>query len=418
MDVLVVGISHKSAPLEVLEKVALGKKQAGEALIELSRTVPGGGVVLSTCNRTEIYALSDGQDSQAGRLEGFLRDRSGLSASDLSPHLYSRLAEDAISHLFNVASGLESMIVGEFEVLGQVQDALEYAQDSGVVDRTLLDLLQQAVRVGRRARAETDISKNPVSISSVAVNLAKRTVGDLTGCSVLLVSAGEASRLAATALARHGISDIVVASRSYDKAFVLAREFNGRAAHLHDLRDPLRKADIVVSCSGAPHCLVHGADVEAAMSHRPLRPMVLVDIAVPRDIDPRVSEIENVHLYNIDDLKSVSAANQRRRAKERDRVLSIVDDEVAGFISRSRSQRAAPTIAALVGKAEKIRASQVAAAMATLDISDEERAAVNAMTRSIVKKILHDPIARLRSAGNGNSYVQAVEEMFDLDNPR
>ena len=154
------------------------------------------------------------------------------------------------------------------------------------------------------------------------------------------------------------------------------------------------------------------------MSHRPLRPMVLVDIAVPRDIDPRVSEIENVHLYNIDDLKSVSAANQRRRAKERDRVLSIVDDEVAGFISRSRSQRAAPTIAALVGKAEKIRASQVAAAMATLDISDEERAAVNAMTRSIVKKILHDPIARLRSAGNGNSYVQAVEEMFDLDNPR
>ncbi len=415
MDVLVVGMSHKTAPVEVLEKVALGRKQAGEALTALSYAVSGGGVVLSTCNRTEVYTLVDRRDSQAQHLQRFLCERGGFSEPDISLYVYSLHAEEAIGHLFRVASGLESMIVGEFEVLGQVQDALADAQDSGVVDRALLDLFQQAARVGRRARAETDISKNPVSVSSVAVDLARKTFGDLSNCRVLVISAGEASRLAVKALARQGISNIIVASRSYDKAVALASEFDGEAVRLHDLQGPLEEADIVVSCSGAPHFLVQAAAVAEAMSSRPRRPMVLVDIAVPRDIDPQTTDVENVHLYNIDDLQSVSAANHRRRAKEKDKVLAIIDDEVSRFLSWWRSHQAVPTIAALVGKAERIRASQVTAALGGLEISEEGRAAVDAMTRAIVKKILHDPIQHLRNGGNGNSYVQAVEDLFDLD---
>jgi glutamyl-tRNA reductase len=372
-------------------------------------------VVLSTCNRTEVYTLADTRGSGARGAESIFYDRAGLRESDVLPYIYTLRGEEAIAHLFGVASGLESMIVGEAEVLGQVQDALEDARHSRVVDPALLRLFTRAVRAGRRARAETDIGKNPVSVSSVAVALVKKALGDLSRCNVLVVSAGEASRLAVRALASQGVGDIVVASRSYEKAAALASEYNGRAVPLHDIQGTLRESDIVVSCSGAPHFLIPAVAVAEAMNSRPGRPMVLVDIAVPRDVDPAAAAIGNVHLYNIDALQSVSAANHRRRMQEKDKVLAIIADEVSSFSGWWRSRQAAPAIAALVGKAERMRASRVSAVLEELSVSDEDRAAVDAMTRAIVKKILHHPIQHVRNGSNGTGYARSVKELFDLD---
>jgi glutamyl-tRNA reductase len=308
------------------------------------------------------------------------------------------------------------MVLGEYEILGQVGDALDDAESTGVVSSPLLNLFRHAVRIGRRVRAETEISRNPVSVSSVAIDLARKKIGDLSGCKILVISAGEASNLAIKALSKHGISDFIVASRSYDKAYSLALEYGGRAVPLHGLREPLIEADIVVSCSGAPHFLVKSSLVKEAMHIRADRPLVLIDIAVPRDVDPASKEIENVYLYNIDDLQSVSASNQRRRANEKEKVISIIDEEVYRFKLWWHSLEAVPTISALTSKAESIRTAQLYKIMARIQVSTEEHAAIDAMTQAIVKKILHDPITHIRKNGNGNNYIKAVQELFNLDN--
>ena len=415
MHILAVGLNHKTAPLEIRERLAFSRKQCRDALSTLFNHVPEG-VILSTCNRTEIYTLADHEFAEKHSLEHYLCEIGDMPIFELKPHLYSLHHEEAIDHLFRVAAGLESMVLGEYEILGQVGDALYDAESTKVVSYPLLNLFKHAVRIGRRVRTETEISRNPVSVSSVAIDLARKKIGDLSGCKILVISAGEASKLAIKALANHGVSDFIVASRSYDKAHSLALEYGGRAVSLHNLREPLIEADIVVSCSGAPHFLVKSHLVEDAMHIRADRPLVLIDIAVPRDVDPVAKEIANVYLYNIDDLQSVSASNQRRRAKEKERVISIIDEEVYNFKSWWYSLEAVPTISALTSKAESIRAAQLYKTMAEIQVSREERAAIDSMTQAIVKKILHDPITNIRNNGNGNNYIQAVQELFNLDN--
>lgn len=414
MNVLVVGLNHDTAPVEVREKLALGSWQLKGALISLFDHVPEG-IILSTCNRTEVYTLADEHYSERTGVEDFLSELGDMSISELSPYLYAFQEEMAVSHLFRIACGLESMILGEFEVLGQVREALQDAESTGLVSLPLLNLFRQAVRVGRQARLETGISRNSVSVSSVAIDLAKKTFGDLSNCKVLVVSAGESGKLAVKALVKHGISHLTVASRSYEKALALASAHGGKAVPFHHLQEPLIEADILISCSGAPHFILEPPVVAEAMRSRPSRPLVLIDIAVPRDIDPRVKEIENVHLYDIDDLETVSGSNHRQRAKEKEKVTTIIDAEVAKFMSWWHSLEAVPTITALVSKAENIRRTQLTRTLGRVQMSDEDRAAIDAMTQAIVKKILHDPIRSLRNGGQGDNHIRAVQELFDLD---
>ena len=414
MHVLVVGLNHNTAPVEVREKLALGSWQLKEALISLFDHVPEG-IILSTCNRTEVYTLADEHYSERTRVEDFLSELGDMSISELSPYLYAFQQEMAVSHLFRIASGLESVILGEFEVLGQVREALQDAESTGLVSLPLLNLFRQAVRVGRRARLETGISRYSVSVSSVAIDLAKRTFDDLSNCKVLVVSAGEAGKLAVKALVKHGISDLMVTSRSYEKALALASAHGGKAVPFHHLKEPLIEADILISSSGAPHFILEPSVVAEAMQSRPHRPLVLIDIAVPRDIDPRVNDIENVLLYDIDDLETVSGSNHRQRAKEKEKVMTIIDAEVAKFMSWWHSLEAVPTITALVSKAERIRRTQLTRTLSRMQMSDEDRAAIDAMTQAIVKKILHDPIRSLRNGEQGDNHIQAVQELFDLD---
>jgi len=414
MHVLVVGVNHHTAPLEVREKLALSRKQSREALKSLVDHIPEG-IILSTCNRTEVYALSNEDYSSRVGIESFLAQLGNMSAPELAPYLYEFHHENAIRYLFRVASGLESQIIGEYEVLRQVGDALEYAEDTGIVGIPLLNVFRHAVRVGRRARNETGISRNPVSVSSVAVDLAKKSCGDIANSKVLIISAGEASRLAVKSLIGNGICDITVASRSYDRALDLATAHGGRAVPLHDLQDPLTEADIVVSCSGAPHYLVKASAVLEAMQNRPDRPLVLIDIAVPRDIDPDTRAIDNVHLYNIDDLKNVSASNHRQRADETDNVMKIIEEELTKFIYWWQLQDTLPTISALVNKAERIRSAHLDRMLVDMQLSAEERAAIDTMTKVIVKKLLHDPIQYLRDGVNGGSSIQTIQELFNLE---
>ena len=415
MHVLAVGLNHHTAPLEVREKLALGSWQLKEALISLFDHVPEG-IILSTCNRTEVYTLADEHYSERTSVEEFLSELADMSVSELSPHLYAFQQEMAVSHLFRIASGLESMILGEFEVLGQVRQALQDAESTGLISLPLLNLFQQAVRVGRRARLETGISRNSVSVSSIAIDLAKKTFGDLSNCKVLVISAGEASKLAVKALVKHGISQLIVTSRSYEKALALASAHGGKAIPFHHLKEPLIEADILISSSGAPHFILEPSVVAEAMQSRPHRPLVLIDIAVPRDIDPRVKDIENVYLYDIDDLETVSGSNRRQREKEKEKVITIIDAEVAKFMPWWHSLDAVPTITALVSKAEKIRRTQLTRTLARMQMSDEDRAAIDAMTQTIIKKILHDPIRYLRNSDQRDNHIQAVQDLFDLDN--
>jgi glutamyl-tRNA reductase len=414
MQILVVGLSHETAPLEIRERLALGNWQFREALISLCDYVPQG-IILSTCNRTEVYAVTDESCCDRRGVYRFLCEFGGISEEQLSPYLYEHTGEAAVAHAFRIASGLESMIIGEFEVLGQVRDTLEAAERSGLVGLPLLNLFRQAVRVGRRARRETAISMNPVSVSSVGVELARKTFDDLAMCNVLVISAGEAGQLAVKALAEHGISRIVVASRSQDRAQEVASAYGGKTVPFHRLNEPLMEADIVIGSSGAPHYILEPSDVREAMQSRPERPLVLIDIAVPRDFDPRVREIENVHLYDIDDLKAVSGANRRQRAREIEKVDAIIEDEIDRFMVWWRSLEAVPTITALVTKAERIRHAQVRRAVKKMRVTEDDRAAIDALTQAIVKKILHDPITYLRNGGHGDKHIQAARDLFKLD---
>ncbi len=409
---IVVGLNHDTAPVPVRETVAFSPAHLGEALQDLSRHVAQG-VIISTCNRTEVYSLSNSQSSYDGVFE-FLSTHSGIPVEELRPYLYTLEGEDAARHLFRVASGLESMILGEYEVLGQVRQALEEAEANRLVSSHLAGLFRQAIGVGRRVREETDISKNAASVSSAAVSLAKRVFGDLASCEVLLIGAGEAGTLVAQALVKIGACKLTVINRSYDKAAALAEEVGGSAIAFHQLREVLGRTDILISCSGAPHCIIEPEVIRQSTRAGSSQPMVLIDIAVPRDINPAVKDIEGITLYDIDDLNSVVNSNRSKREMEAGKAATIIESEVNAFTEWQNSRDKAPTIKALVGKAEEIRVAQLTRTMEEIpNLSVEDQQRLDAMTRAIVKKILHSPISALKNQ-NGN-HVQAIREIFDLE---
>ena len=415
MPLLVVGISHQSAPLPVLERFALNSDQGEQMLEQLTEYTPQG-VVLATCNRTEIYAHSHMPDIGAQHLQRFLAQWSGSSWDEISPYLYSYAHWPAVEHLFRVAGGLDSMVIGEEQILGQVRNAMEQAKARGSLDIVLGKAFQSAIRAGRRVRAETTISRNAVSVSSVAVGLAKRHFGDLGSLRVLLISAGEAGKLASRSLVAQGVRHLEVTSRSFERAVALADRMGGQAIPFHQMETSLEQADLVITATSAPDHVLTLAQMRRVMVQRHSKPQVLVDIAVPRDVDPEVAAIEGLSLYNIEDIQRYVDDNLLLRTLERDDALSIIDEEVKHFQEWWRSQEVRPTIAALRRKAESIREQELRKTWRRLpNLSNEERERIEAMSKAIAKKLLHDPFTYLKERRDDEDSIATIQELFGLD---
>lgn len=415
-----VGVNYSTTPLAVREMLGIPKAQLPEALASLRNYVPKG-VILATCNRTEVYALDDERRSAEQAVRRFLQSWGSLSEAELAPYLYVHHDYRAMRRLSKIAAGLYSMILGEYEVLGQVRMALEQAEKAGMVNAPLRRLFECAIRTGRRVRAETGLSRNALSVSSVAVDLATQVIGrEAADLRVLLVGAGEAGKSAAKAFAQRGAREITVASRSCESARQLAAAFGGCAVDIKGMAEEMAAADIVISCTGAPHFVIHQELVARVMAVRPDRSLVMVDIAVPRDIEPAVKEIRGVTLFDIDDLNRVLGDNRQERERAVEESLSIISEELDRLMDWWRMLEAKPTIAALFDKAERIRRHQLEMTLKKLPpLSPEQEESLEAMTRAIVNKLLHDPISRLKENGlAGEDYVRLVRELFALDRER
>lgn len=347
MQISLLGINHNTAPVAIRERVALTPARLDAALMELNNHVYQG-IVLSTCNRTEVYMASDNHERVFKEALDFFCDESKLSQQELTPHIYKLQCTEAVTHLFRVSSGMDSLILGEYEILGQVRQALEIAERSRVVGLPLLSLFRQAVRTGRRVREETGISRNALSVSSVAVEMANRALGNLDSCQVLVIGAGEAGHLAAKALSERGVARMMVTSRSSDRAELVAEKLGGQAVPFHQLAESIVAADVIVSCTGAPHFILGQSLVQEAMLQRPQRPMVLIDIAVPRDVEPETAKIPNVFLYDIDALTTVANANRQEREGEIEKAAAIVTEEVEKFDLWWQTLDVRPTVLSLI----------------------------------------------------------------------
>ncbi|MGZ8694612.1 MAG: glutamyl-tRNA reductase [Gaiellaceae bacterium] len=411
MSLVLVGTSHHHAPVEVRERVALDG-EAAAALAARLGAEGGEAVCLSTCNRTELYlAAQDDADAQA-RAEAAL---SGLAGADIGPVLYRLRDEAAALHAFRVAAGLDSMVPGEGEILGQVRAAYEAGATGPVLDR----LFRQALYAGKKVRTETAISESPTSVASAAAALAQQVFGDLTGRAVVVVGAGDTGELTARNLAKRGGRIVAVVNRGEERSAALARRFGAEALPLDRLAEVLPAADVVVSSTSAPGFVLDAAQVEATRARRKGLPLLLIDIAVPRDLDPAIHALEDCYLYDIDDLQSVVEASLAGRREEAARAESIVQVEAERFAAWRSSLDVVPAIAELRERAEEIRTGELARVEAALErLSENERRVVESVTSGIVNKLLHLPTVRLKEAAAGAEgavYADAMRHLFGLD---
>ncbi|MFB3922848.1 MAG: glutamyl-tRNA reductase [Terriglobia bacterium] len=419
MNLLLVGINHRSAPVEVRERMNIQESCLGPALSQLMRRAGiEEGFILSTCNRVEVAARADEALDAQGVLREFLADYHHFDLAPYEPNLYWYRQQEAVHHLFRVASSLDSMLVGEPQILGQMKRAYAVAREVGALNGTLNEILTQAFAAAKKVRRETAIGTAAVSVSYAAVELAKKIFGSLEGKTIFVIGAGKMSELAAKHLLRSGASTIFVSNRTYERAIELAEAFHGTAIHFEQLLDYVAKADIVISSTGAPHFVVERAQVERMLGARKNRPMFFVDIAVPRDIDPAVNQVDNAFVYDIDDLEQVVDANKKQREREAVWAEEIVREEVEKTMRRLASHELAPTIVALEEQLNRIRESEVERHRARLsNLTPEQRAALDALTRGIVNKILHGPITELKSVAGQPEHgrlVQLVRKMFGV----
>jgi glutamyl-tRNA reductase len=418
MKLVLVGTSYQRAPVELRELLAYDEGLRREALGRLSAE-GAEAAVLSTCNRTEVYGVNAEPEALEERIYGELADLSGLSHSELAPALYTVGDEAAAVHLFRVAAGLDSMVPGEAQILGQVREAYEAARESETTGPTLHRLFRQALRVGKRVRTETAIGENPASVSSAAAELAERVFEDLEGRRILLLGAGKTADLTAANLISRGVGEIVVANRSPERAEALARRFGGRAVGLDRVEAELAEADIVVSSTSSQGFVLSAAQVERAMKERRGRPIFFIDIAVPRDVDPAVIELEDCYLYDIDDLERVVAESVAGRREEAVRAEAIVSEEADSFRAWQLSLDVVPAIASLRARAESIRQEELDRVEGRLaSLSPSQRRAVEALTSQIVAKLLHQPTVRMKeaaAAADGVLYADAVRHLFGLE---
>jgi glutamyl-tRNA reductase len=417
MHVVLVGTSHHTAPVELRERLSLEGRVGAGLAAELAGD-DGEAVALSTCNRTCLYLAHEDPDLAEGRAVRALAGVSGLAEDELRAVLYVKRDDDAARHLFRVAAGLDSLVPGEAQILGQVRAAYETACDAAAAGPLLHRLFRQALHAGRRVRHETGISENPASVSSAAAELVASVFGDLSGRRVLVVGAGKAAELTVLNLLSRGAANPVVANRSAERGRALAARFAGHSVGLDELDSELDHADVVVASTGSRELVLEVGRVEAAMRRRRGRPIFFVDIAVPRDLDPRINEVDGCYLYDIDDLEQVVEASVAGRLGEADRAEAIVAEETDAFRAWRRSLDVVPAIASLRALAERIRAAELARAEGRLGpLSEPQRRALEAMTSRIVEKLLHLPTVRMKEAAagaEGVGYADAVRYLFGL----
>jgi glutamyl-tRNA reductase len=409
MTLLLVGLSHRVAPIELRERVALPGPQAGELAHALAGESEEA-VCLSTCNRTELYLVSEEADDAELKAVEALSAVAHLEAEKLRPTLYRLRDEAAALHLCRVAAGLDSMVPGEGEILGQVRGAYEAGATGPILDR----LFHQALHAGKKVRADTAIAEAPASVSSAAAALAEQVFGDLHGCRVLLIGAGKIGELAARSLVARGAEITFVANRSLDRAEDLAERMGAAALPLIRIPEQLEHADVVLSSTSAPGFVLGRADVEAVLPKRKGRPLFLIDIAVPRDLDPEIDGLDGCYLYDIDDLQTVVEESLASRRREAGAAEAIVAAEADRFREWQASREVVPAIASLRAHAEEIRAAELERARG---LSERERRAVESVTARVLDKLLHLPTVRLKEAAagaDGAVYADAVRHLFGL----
>jgi glutamyl-tRNA reductase len=419
MELIVIGLNHKTAPIATRERLAFQENGIEEALTQVTTLSSlKENMILSTCNRVEIFAVARETEKAFSDLKDFLSRHRGLPIKEFEKNLYLLTGEEAVRHIFRVASSLDSMVVGEPQILGQIKSAYNMATEAKTSGLILHRLLHRAFHVAKRVRTETKIGNSAVSVSFVAVELAKKIFGTLEKKSVLLIGAGEMCELAARHLISGGIEKVLVTNRTYERAVALAKEFGGEPVSFEEILRGLRTVDIVISATDSPQYLLRHEEVAKVIKDRKQRPIFFIDIADPRDIEPKVGGIENVYLYNIDDLQKVAYDNIQDREKEAQKAEALVQEEVVKFVNWYQSLEVAPTIIALRKKFEEIRTKEMAKTFSLLPhITDKEKQSLEALTSAIINKILHSPLTLLKQTEEEATldlYVDALRTLFRL----
>ena len=420
MNIIVVGLSHKTATVEIREKVAFSPNQMQKPLAELVG-LDGiiEGVIVSTCNRVEIYATTRDIAGGIARIKRFLADYHRIPLESLDQHLYTHHSENAIRHVFRVASSLDSMVVGEPQILGQIKTSYGYAAEyksSGII---LNRFLHKAFSVAKRVRTETKIASSAVSVAFAAVELAKKILGDLSDKTVMLIGAVEMCELAAKHFLNSGARGVMVTNRTFERAEKLAEEFGGEAVRFEELFTHLHRADIVLSSTGAPHCIIGPKDAEEVVRRRRFKPMFFIDIAVPRDIDPKVDDVENAYLFTVDHLQEIVQANLAQRSLEAEKAEEIINQEIGQFHKWLSTLEVTPTIVALRTRFDEIRRGELEKTVSGWkDLPPDAEKRLEALTMAMMNKLLHAPTAVLKKAGQGGRvdlYVDALRQLFELE---
>ncbi|NOY54006.1 MAG: glutamyl-tRNA reductase [Deltaproteobacteria bacterium] len=422
MGIFLVGLSHKTAPVELREKISFAEETIPQGLEKLRAESIPENIILSTCNRVEIIAQCEDCVKGISATKDFLSGEHQIPLDELEPHLYIREGNEAIRHIFRVASSLDSMMVGEPQILGQFKNAFTIASEAKATGIILNRLMHKAFSVAKRIKTETGIARSAVSISYAAVELAKKIFDDLTDKTVMLIGAGEMCELAAKHLMQNGAKKMLVTNRTYSRAVELAQEFNGSAIRFENFIESLIQTDIIISSTGAPHYILHHHDVKEVIHERRNKPIFMIDIAVPRDLDPEINKIDNVYLYDIDNLQAVVETNIEERKKEAEKADSIVTQEVRTFEQWLASLKVTPMIVLLRERMEQIRQEELRKTLPRLNgISEKEKRSIESMSMAIINKVLHGPMKALKSCHpeEKETLMQVLREIFQLeDSPR
>lgn len=419
MYILLAGLSHRTAPVEIRERFAFCGLDLDRAYDRLKKEASlEGAVIVNTCNRTEVYATARDIEQGMEALFAFLQEFSGMDKAGLQEYFYRPTCYDAIMHLFRVASGLDSMIVGEAQIIGQVKEAYQKAMECQASDSVLNTLFQRAIHVGKKVRTDTNLDRHPVSVSNAAVELARQVLGDLGNKSVLVVGAGEMSEMTTRYLVTQGVNSVIVSNRSYDRALEMAGQFGGRAVRFDRLPDELLDADIVISCTAASHYVMRCDNCREVLAARRGKRIIMIDIAVPRDIDPELQNIDGVYVYDIDDLQDVMDHSLLQRQKAVQEAEKIIADELVKFNEWLGSLYVVPVITALKTRVETIKQNELRRALNRMGkISEREKNIISTMAHAIVNQILHDPIVNLKEMAvsqQGHLYAEVVKKLFAL----
>lgn len=421
MKVFVVGLNHKIADVDVREKLAFNGPKLEEGLLRF-RELPEiqEGMIISTCNRVELYANVNDPQRAFESTKAFLAEFHNINRASLDKALYIYNDINAVRHIFRVASSLDSMVVGEPQILGQLKDAFELALAKKTTGILLNKLMKKAISVAKRVRTETRIAENAVSISFAAVELAKKIFTDLSKRVFMLLGAGEMAELAAKHLISNGVKEVLVSNRTYERACDLAKEFNGRPVKFDDFIQEMVRTDIIICSTGAPHYILTKSQMQKVMKERKQRQVFIIDISVPRNIDPKINDLDNVYLYNVDDLQGVVYANMFERQKEAEKAEKIIEEEMDTFLKWQASLDSVPTIVALREKAEEIKKEELDKLFHKIQgIGEKEKEAIEYMATTIMNKLIHPPTAALKGdIENKDTLVAAIRKLYGIDSEK